>query len=141
MRLVVIALAAAVVGLIYVGCGGGEDAQNEARLAQMSAKERYVQDVLTRRCVRCHRTPEDEGKVVLTEPSHLLARINVSHVFDDIALYNAIMGGPNVPAHDRAEFRPTQTEINAIREWILERNPDWMNQQPPADSTGTAPSA
>ena len=126
MRLVAIALATAVVGLFFAGCGG--NSEREARLAQMSPKERFVQDVLDRRCVRCHRTPQDEGRVVITEPAHLLARINVSHVFDDIALYNVIMGGPSIPAHERDEYKPTQQEVNAIREWILERNPDWAQQ-------------
>jgi len=113
---VLLSLAALMGAVIIVGCG---DAEREARLAQMSPQERFVQDVLDRRCVKCHTPPNPTGKAVLTEPKHLIPMITGDVLLDDLALYNNIMGGPNIPEHNREEYKPTPAEIDSIRSWAL----------------------
>ena len=85
----------------------------------MAPKERYVNDVIERRCLKCHVPPNPSGKAIITEPAHLIRFINSDQIFDDVALYNSIMGGPDIPEHNREEFQPTQNEMDSIRTWVL----------------------
>lgn len=103
-------------GFLLAGCG---DSEREARIAAMSAKERFVNAVIENKCIRCHTPPNPTGKAIITEPAHLVKFINSDQIFDDIALYNSIMGGPDIPEHNRQEFQPTQSEMDSIRTWVL----------------------
>ncbi len=117
MRACVLCVLVALAGaLLAVSCG---DSEREARLAQMSPKERFVQDVLDRRCVKCHTPPNPTGTVKLTEPADLIQYITGDVLLDDLALYNNIMGGTGIPEHDREEYKPTPAELDSIRQWAL----------------------
>jgi|SaaInl4_150m_RNA_FD_contig_41_391154_length_1008_multi_1_in_0_out_0_2 hypothetical protein len=98
------------------GCGGSD---RDARVAAMGSREAFVNDVIERRCIKCHVPPNPSGKAILTEPAHLVKFINSDQIFDDMALYNSIMGGTNIPEHNRQEFQPTQAEMDTIRTWVL----------------------
>ena len=117
MRVCSIAVLVIWMGFLLAGCS--QDAERQARLEKMSSKERFVLGVLEQRCVRCHTPPDPEGKVVLTEPKHLLPLVDSTQVYDDFALYNRIMGDSTIKAHDRAEFMPTSAEIDSLRQWLL----------------------
>ena len=106
------------IGVVVAGCVGNAD--REARIAAMSPRERFVNDVIERRCIKCHIPPNPTGKAIITEPAHLVKFIDSEQIFDDIALYNSIMGGPDIPEHDRIEFKPTQSEMDSIRTWVLD---------------------
>lgn len=108
--------AVAALSLTSVGCG---DAEREARLAAMSPRGRAIQQVLDLRCIRCHTPPNHEGELILTEPIHLLSLIDNTRIFDDIAVYNMLMGDSTITEHEREEFRLTQKEVDNVREWVL----------------------
>jgi len=97
------------------GCGGPE-----ATSAKISPREKFVQQVITKRCARCHKSAEDEGKIKLTEPSDIIPLINSTQIFDDITLYNRlVMGSPGIKAHQRKEIFPTQAEMDSIRQFVI----------------------
>ncbi len=116
MRVRAWAMLIVALGVIIGGCGSSERA---ARVAAMAPKERFVNDVIERRCIKCHVPPNPSGKAIITEPAHLIRFINSDQIFDDVALYNSIMGGPDIPEHNREEFQPTQLEMDSIRTWVL----------------------
>ena len=112
-------MALLVTGTMLAGLTGCGDSERKARIAAMSERERFVNDIIEKRCIRCHTPPNPTGKAIITEPAHLLRFIDSDQIFDDIALYNAIMGGPDIPEHDRKEYQPTQAEMDSIRNWVL----------------------
>ena len=116
MRVRVLTLLVLTAAFIAGGCG---DSDRDARIAAMSPREQFVNSVIERRCIKCHVPPNPSGKAILTEPAHLVKFINSDQIFDDMALYNSIMGGPDIAEHNRQEFQPTQAEMDTIRTWVL----------------------
>jgi len=125
MRRITISVLLAATGLLLAACGQTEaEKQRQARLARMTPQERRIQEVLDRRCVKCHMPPDAKKNLDLTDPLNLLPLINSDLIFDDIAVYNMLMGDSSIVEHQREEYQLKQNEIDMIRRWILTEHPE-----------------
>ena len=116
--------AALITGALAIMGGCGNESA-EVATATMTSQETFVLGVLAKRCVRCHKSDADEGKLKLTEPSDLIPLINSTQIFDDILLYNRlILGKPDITAHNRTEILPTQAEMDSIRQYVIAHHPE-----------------
>ena len=91
MRRITISVLLAATGLLLAACGQTEaEKQRQARLVRMTPQERRIQEVLDRRCVKCHMPPDAKKNLDLTDPLNLLPLINSDLIFDDIAVYSVL---------------------------------------------------
>jgi hypothetical protein len=136
-RVIPFLLIAAFAALIGA-CGQSEaEKAHQARLAAMSPLERRIQEVLDHRCVKCHMPPDAKKNLDLTEPRNLLPLINSELLFDDIAVYNMLMGDSSIAEHKAPEYQLKQDEIDLVRRWVLAEHPERAPQgaiPPPASA-------
>jgi hypothetical protein len=111
------------VSCLLAACGNN-NAEREAKLAAMTAQERAIQTVLDQKCLKCHTLPDAKGNLDLSEPKNLLPRIASAQLFDDISLYNMLMGDSTIVEHAPKEFQLQQSEIDMIRRWVLSEHSD-----------------
>ncbi|HOF60488.1 MAG TPA: hypothetical protein PK251_05475 [Candidatus Latescibacteria bacterium] len=123
-------------GCALIACGNN-NAEREAKLAAMSAQEREIQKVLDQKCVKCHTAPDAKGNLDLTEPKNLLPLISSTQLFDDIALYNMLMGDSTIAEHAPKEFQLQQSEVDMIRRWVLSEHSDLVPDSVRAQQQGT----
>jgi len=124
-----------VVGMgLFLSACGGSDAERKAQLAAMTPQERRIQEVLDLRCVKCHTPPDAKKNLDLTNPKYLLPLINSEFLFDDVAVYNMLMGDSAIVEHQKPEFQLKFDEIKLVRDWVLSEHPEIM-----IDTTKAAP--
>lgn len=125
MRKIALVILLVAAGGLLAACGQSEaEKEREARLAALTPQERRVQSILDQRCVKCHTPPDAKKNLDLTDPHYLLPLINSELIFDDIAVYNMLMGDSSIVEHQPGEFQLKQDEIDLIRRWILTEHPE-----------------
>ena len=138
---IVLSVLLAATGISVAACGQSEaEKERQARLASLSPQARGVQDVLDKRCVKCHTPPDAKKNLDLTEPHYLLPLINSEFIFDDTRLYNMLMGPDTIKEHAPPEFQLKQDEIDMIRRWVLTEHPEYGAPRTSAPSTSLRPS-